>query len=113
MLHLIKISAPALCLMLSGMAIAAESGPHAGLGMGEIKLAVKDYKTATDFYVKYFGMKEGRRFNPREQGLDWPEGFRGSSIILVHDETGHKELKPGTAWLVMEVADAKKLAHNF
>jgi catechol 2,3-dioxygenase-like lactoylglutathione lyase family enzyme len=75
-----------------------------------VKIAVADFQKATDFYVKFFGMKEGARYNEAEQGVDWPTPGEGSDLILVHDPSGKLKLTPGTAWIVFQVPDARKTA---
>lgn len=110
MFQLLRISGAVLCLTMSGMAAAAAAGPGILHGFNSIKITVKDFKTSTDYYVKYFGMKEGQRYNSHEQGIDWPKPGHGSSIVLLHDDTGQLNLPNATAFIVMTVSDARKLA---
>ncbi len=101
----------AMSACLAGAAFAADMAPEpATASMMSVKIAVADFAKSTDFYVKYFGMKQGPRYNPAEQGLDWPSPSQGSSLVLVNDPTGHNKLTPGTAWIMFEVPDARKTA---
>jgi len=88
-----------------GTALAADA-PMASLMT--VKIGVTDFKKATDFYVKFLGMKEGAQYNPAEKAVDWPTPGQGSNIILVHDPEGKLKLTPGAAWLLFKVPDAKK-----
>ena len=98
----------AACL-LTKLAAADTPPPY---GLMSVKIAVADFKRSTDFYSKYFGMKEGALYNPAEKALDWPGPGQGSNIIMVHDETGHIKLTPGTALLMFRVPDARKIAQG-
>ena len=97
-----------------GMAIvlastaAADPAPPA-YSLMSVKISVSDFAKSTAFYTKYFGMKEGALYNPAEKALDWPGPGMGSTIIMVHDETG-KLKGPPTSWLMFRVPDAKKIA---
>jgi predicted enzyme related to lactoylglutathione lyase len=94
---------------LAGAARAADQAP-ASASLMSVKIGVSDFRKATDFYVKYFGMKEGAKYNPAEQAVDWPSPAQGANLILVNDPSGHIKLTPGTAWLMFKVPDAKKTA---
>jgi predicted lactoylglutathione lyase len=100
----------ALALAAASVSMAADA--WTGYSMIGIKIAVKDFQKAIDFYTK-LGMKEGPRHNPAEQELRWNDASQGSIIILVHDETGRINLTAGSASLMMQVPDvaatAKKL----
>jgi catechol 2,3-dioxygenase-like lactoylglutathione lyase family enzyme len=100
----------ALALAAASVSIAADA--WTGYSMIGVKIAVKDFQKAIDFYTK-LGMKEGPRHNAAEQELRWDNPSQGSIIILVHDETGRINLTAGAATLMMQVPDvaatAKKL----
>jgi predicted enzyme related to lactoylglutathione lyase len=96
----------AACLLVKPAA--ADTPP--AYSLMSVKIAVADFKKSTDFYVKYFGMKEGALYNPAEKALDWRGSGQGSNIIMVHDETGHIKLTPGSALLMFRVPDARKIA---
>ena len=89
-------------------AVSAEPAPP--FSLMSVKIAVADFRKSTDFYVKYFGMTEGARYNHAEQGLDWPGPGQGSTIVLVHDDSGQIRLARGTALLMFRVPDARKIA---
>ena len=74
-----------------------------------VKISVSDFRRSTDFYARYFGMKEGAQYNPAEKALDWPGPGQGSTIIMVHDEAG-KLKGPASSWLMFRVPDAKRIA---
>jgi catechol 2,3-dioxygenase-like lactoylglutathione lyase family enzyme len=98
--------AGALALMaLAGMARA--DAPISSLMT--VKIGVTDFKKATNFYVKFLGMKEGAQYNPAEKAVDWQTPGHGCNIILVHDPEGKLKLTPGEAWLLFKVPDAKKI----
>jgi catechol 2,3-dioxygenase-like lactoylglutathione lyase family enzyme len=103
------LAAGALALMaVSGAAMSADAPPAL---LMSVKIGVSDFKKSTDFYVKYFGMKEGQHYNPAEKGLDWPTAGQGSNVVLVHDPSGKIiKLDPGGGWLMLKVGDAKKIA---
>jgi catechol 2,3-dioxygenase-like lactoylglutathione lyase family enzyme len=96
----------AVVLAATSAAIAAE---ESGYGMPLVKIAVKDYQRAIDFYTK-LGMKQGQKYNPAEQEIKWDNVSQGSNIVLVHDENGQMKFTPGTAWLVIQVPDLKATA---
>lgn len=96
-------------LMMSAAMPAKAEQAKPSISMMSVKIAVADFAKSTDFYVNYFGMKAGARYNEAEQGLDWPSG-QGTNLVLVHDPSGHMKLTPGTAWLMFKVPDAKKIA---
>ena len=100
------VTAAALAAGLTGQALAADPA----ISMMSVKIAVADFAKATAFYTKYFGMKQGALYNPAEQGLDWADGSHGTNLILVHDSSGKIQLTPGTAWIMLKVPDAKKIA---
>jgi catechol 2,3-dioxygenase-like lactoylglutathione lyase family enzyme len=106
------VAALALAQASELMAADAASDKWTGYSLVGIKIAVKDYQKAIDFYTK-LGMKEGQKYNPAEQQLKWDNTSQGSMIILVHDETGRVNLTAGSATLMMQVPDvaatAKKL----
>jgi predicted enzyme related to lactoylglutathione lyase len=81
----------------------------AAYSLMSVKISVSDFRRSTDFYAKYFGMKEGAQYNPAEKALDWPGPGQGSTIIMVHDQTG-KLKGPASSWLMFRVPDAKKIA---
>jgi catechol 2,3-dioxygenase-like lactoylglutathione lyase family enzyme len=89
---------------------AAADTPPVPASLMSVKIGVTDFQKASDFYVKYFGMKPGAKYNPAEQGLDWPTPGQGSNLILVDDPSGKIKLAPGAAWLMFKVPDAKKIA---
>jgi len=97
-------------MVAATIAGAARAAEPAAASMMSVKIGVADFRKSTDFYVKYFGMKEGAKYNPAEQAVDWPGPGQGSNLILVNDPTGHIKLTPGTAWLMFKVPDAKKTA---
>jgi predicted enzyme related to lactoylglutathione lyase len=102
-----RLFAIALASALSGPALADPAPPTYSLM--SMKISVSDFARSTAFYTKYFGMKEGALYNPAEKALDWPQPGQGSTIIMVHDETG-KLKGPPTSWLMFRVPDAKKIA---
>ena len=90
---------------------AANAADTPAVSMMSVKVGVTDFQKSTDFYVKYFGMKQGMKFNAAEQGLDWPTPGQGSNLILVNDPTGKTiKLAPGGGWIMLKVPDAKKIA---
>jgi len=98
-------------LAFGGLMGAAAADPAPAVAsLMSVKIAVADFQKSTDFYVKFLGMKQGAKYNPAEQGLDWPTPGQGSNIILVNDPSGKIKLTPGTAWLMFKVPDAKKTA---
>jgi predicted enzyme related to lactoylglutathione lyase len=102
-------------LMLVGFcgdasAATAATPTPSGFSIMSVKIAVADFAKSTDFYVKYFGMKQGARYNEAEQGLEWPDPAQGATIVLVHDPAGYMKLTPGTAWIMFKVPDARKTA---
>jgi catechol 2,3-dioxygenase-like lactoylglutathione lyase family enzyme len=98
----------ALTLAVALPAFAAQdSGPR----LGAVRIAVSDFKKATDFYVK-LGMKAGDIYNAAERQLKWDTPTQGSGITLFHDETGKSTLVPGTASLSFVVPDIKATAQS-
>ena len=98
-------------LALATTAEAAMAADAPAVSLMSVKIGVSDFKKSTDFYVKYFGMKQGMKYNEAEQGLDWPTAGQGSNVILVHDPSGKIiKLDPGGGWLMLKVGDAKKIA---
>jgi catechol 2,3-dioxygenase-like lactoylglutathione lyase family enzyme len=108
MIRLMMVGAIAL-MAISRQAMAADA-PPALASMMSVKIGVTDFQKSTDFYVKYFGMKAGAKYNEAEQGVDWPTGAQGSNLILVHDPSGKLKLTPGEGWIMFKVPDAKKTA---
>jgi catechol 2,3-dioxygenase-like lactoylglutathione lyase family enzyme len=96
-------------IFMTGSASAADA-PVPQASIMSVKIAVADFQKSTDFYVRYFGMKQGARYNEAEQGVDWPAPGEGSNLILVHDPSGKLKLTPGTAWIMFKVPDARKTA---
>jgi catechol 2,3-dioxygenase-like lactoylglutathione lyase family enzyme len=107
MIRMMMVGVIALTTM-SGYAVAADAPLLAS--MMSVKLGVTDFQKSTDFYVKYFGMKAGAKYNEAEQGVDWPTGTQGSNLVLVHDPSGKLKLTPGEGWIMIKVPDAKKTA---
>jgi catechol 2,3-dioxygenase-like lactoylglutathione lyase family enzyme len=99
----------ALALAAATAAPAADS--WSGNRMIGIKIAVKDYQQAIEFYSR-LGMKEGPKHNAAEQELNWGKDVPGPIIILVHDETGRIKLAAGGSSLMMEVADVAATART-
>ena len=98
-------------IALMGTISAASAADAPPVSMMSVKIGVSDFQKSTDFYVKYFGMKQGMKFNAAEQGLDWPMPGQGSNLILVNDPTGKIiKLAPGGGWVMLKVPDAKKIA---
>lgn len=96
---------------LLGMIAYAQATDAPAPSLMSVKIGVADFQKATDFYVKYFGMKKGMKYNEAEQGLDWPTPGQGSNVILVNDPSGKIiKLAPGGGWLMLKVPDAKKIA---
>ncbi|MDB5393422.1 MAG: Glyoxalase/Bleomycin resistance protein/Dioxygenase superfamily [Rhodospirillales bacterium] len=108
MIRMMAAGAVALMGIVGSAAAADAPAPQASLMT--VKIAVADFQKSTDFYVKYFGMKQGAKYNEAEQGVDWPTPGQGSNLILVNDPTGKLKLTPGTAWIMFKVPDAKKMA---
>ena len=101
------ISAITLAAALPAFA-AQDSGPR----LGAVRIAVHDFKKATDFYIK-LGMKAGDIYSPAERQLKWDTATQGSGITLFHDETGKMtKLVPGTASLSFVVPDIKATAQS-
>lgn len=103
------LAAALMPMFMIGSASAADA-PMAQTSIMSVKIAVADFQKSTDFYVKYFGMKQGARYNEAEQGVDWPAPGQGANLILVHDPSGKLKLTPGTAWIMFKVPDARKTA---
>lgn len=83
-----------------------------GPRLGAVRIAVKDFKKATDFYIK-LGMKAGDIYSPSERQLKWDNAAQGSGITLFHDETGRmSKLVPGTASLSFVVPDIRATAQS-
>src|SRR4029453_18855923 len=78
-------------------------------GMYGIKIAVKDYQKAIDFY-SLLGMKMGPKHNPAEWELQWTGPGQGSNIIMVHDESGRMKLAPGGAFMMISGPDVRATA---
>ena len=95
-----------LALAVAQPVIAAEGS---GFGMYGIKIGVKDFQKAIDFYT-LLGMKMGPKHNAAEWQLSWDNPSQGSNIILVHDDTGRMKLAPGGSFLMMQVPDVKAVA---
>ena len=96
---------------LAGALILATAAPAAmaqqvNYGMYGIKIAVKDYQKAIDFYTM-LGMKMGPKYNASEWELKWDNPSQGSNIIMVHDESGRSTLAPGGAFMMISVPDMK------
>lgn len=75
-------------------------------GMYGVKIAVKDYQRAIDFYTT-LGMKMGPKHNAWEWELRWDNPSQGSSIIMVRDEKDKLKLVPGGAFMMISVPDMK------
>jgi catechol 2,3-dioxygenase-like lactoylglutathione lyase family enzyme len=103
--------------IIGALALAAVSPAFAageddpGPRLGAVRIAVSDYKKATDFYVR-LGMKAGDIYTPAERGLKWDTATQGSGITLFHDETGKSKLVPGTNSLSFVVPDIKATAKS-
>jgi len=97
------------CLALAAAEAGAADQAPPPYALMSVKISVSDFRRSTDFFVKYFGMKEGARYNPAEQALDWAGPGQGSTIIMVHDEAG-KLKGPDSSWLMFRVPDARKIA---
>jgi catechol 2,3-dioxygenase-like lactoylglutathione lyase family enzyme len=106
---MIKLMMASALALIAGVASAEPPKPL--ISMMSVKLGVADFQRATDFYVKYFGMKPGAKYNAAEWGLDWPTPGQGSNIVLVHDASGKLKLTPGTGWIMLKVPDARKIAN--
>ena len=91
------------------MATTTASAQDMGYRMYGIKIAVKDYQRAIDFYTM-LGMKMGPKHNAAEWELQWGNPAQGSNIIMVHDESGRMKLAPGGAFLMIGVPDVKVIA---
>ena len=102
--------AGAIALLAVAGGAAQADPPSAQASLMSVKLGVSDFQKSTDFYVKYFGMKAGAKYNEAEQGVDWPTASQGSILILVHDPSGKLKLTPGGGWVMFKVPDAKKTA---
>ncbi len=96
-------------MMMARLASAAEM-PPAQSSLMSVKIGVADFQRAIDFYVTYFGMKPGPKYNDGEWGLDWPTAGQGSNLVLVRDPSGKMKPKPGEGWLMFKVPDARKTA---
>jgi len=94
------------------------------------KLAVTDFKRATDFYVGLLGLQEGPRYNDHEQGLLFDGG--GPLIVLWLDTCGtaasaprpptspgkvaamlascDRRFRAGAGWVVVRVSDVRRTA---
>jgi len=84
--------------------------PFPPSGLVAVKVVVADEAKAEEFYVKFLGMTIGPRYNAAEQSLDWVAPNRGSSLVLVHDDTGHMSASRGTSAFVVVVSDARRVA---
>lgn len=80
---------------------AAQQAPT---GLHGIKIAVADYAKTTQFYT-ILGMTAGTKYNPTEWELRWVGPANGSTIIMVHDESGRIPAARGGTSLMISVAD--------
>ena len=101
----------AIVVAVLGLAVASPgvAAEPPGYGMVGVKIAVKDFQRAIDFYGS-FGMKLGRKHNAAEWELKWDNPSQGINIIMVRDETGRFKVTPGGAFLMMRVPDVKAAA---
>lgn len=83
------------------VSVAAQQTPT---GLHGIKIAVADYDKTTQFYT-ILGMTAGTQYNPMERELRWAAPANGSTIIMVHDESGRIPVVRGGASLMISVAD--------
>lgn len=102
--------AGALALAFATTAPAQPAPAQPVLGLYAVKIAVKDFQKAIDFYGK-LGMKPGTKYNAMEWELTWGAPGRGSSIVLVRDESGRMHVTPSGGFLVVAVADVRATAN--
>lgn len=89
---------------LAMLATAPTFAQQAPTGLHGIKIAVGDYARTTRFY-SILGMTAGTKYNPMEWELRWTDPARGSTIIMVHDDSGRIAVVKGGASLMISVAD--------
>jgi len=95
--------------IIVALGLAAVSAPQAAeppapIGIIGVKILVKDYPRAIDFYSK-LGLKVGAKYNETEQEMLGEQGLR---LILIKEKA--PKLIPGNSSLMVSVPDAAAAA---
>jgi predicted enzyme related to lactoylglutathione lyase len=101
MRHAIVIIA---ALALTRVSAPQAAEPSAPMGIIGVKILVKDFQRAMDFYSK-LGLKVGVRYNEAEQEMLGEQGLR---LILVNEKS--PRLVSGNSSLMVNVPDAAAAA---
>ena len=93
-----------MALAMVGASVAQAAEPAAPMGIIGVKIQVKDFQRALDFYSR-LGLKVGTQYNKSEQEMLSEQGLR---LILVHEEP--PRLTPGNSSLMISVPDVALVA---
>jgi predicted enzyme related to lactoylglutathione lyase len=91
-------------LAVAGVSASAASEPAAPVGIIGVKILVKDFQRAMDFYSR-IGLMVGTKYNKTEQEMLGEQGLR---LILVNEESP-KHI-PGNSSLMVNVPDVAATA---